>query len=164
MEKTVHITIKLPDGYSGAKYDEETHVVNFIRDEKYPVLSFEDALKDLNGETVYFIDSQGDIRESDFDFDFANLEEYGNTIYSYEEAEAFKALMNLRLIWHVCIRDWNPSDDQQVYYISRYDLSVNIGTRKFCKEPFIFPTEASAAKFIIMHKDLLYKIKTLWTI
>ena len=162
MEKTVNITVKLPDGYSGAKYDEETHVVNFIREEKYPVLSFEDALKDLSGETVYYIDSQGDIRDVDFDADFDDLEEYSNTIYSYEEAEAFKALMNLRLIWHACVGNWKPSNDMQYYYISQYGFEIRHVCKGICKEMFTFPTKESAEKFVDMHKELLDKIKTLF--
>lgn len=55
MEKTVNITITLPDGYTGAEYDEETHMVNFTKEEEYPVLSFEDALKKLDGRNIYII-------------------------------------------------------------------------------------------------------------
>lgn len=53
MEKTVNITITLPDGYTGAEYDEETHMVNFIKEE-YPVLSFKDAVKKIRWQVCIF--------------------------------------------------------------------------------------------------------------
>lgn len=159
MEKTVNITIKLPDGYSGAEYNEETHMVNFTKEEEYPVLSFEDALKKLDGRNIYYIGTRGDIRTADLDLGSVNIESLTNYIYSHDEAVAFDALMKLRLIWHVCVGDWMPSEDQLIYYISRYDLSVKVGTKRYCKEPFLFPTEGSAKKFVNTHKELLDKIK-----
>lgn len=159
MEKTVNITIKLPEGYTGAEYDEETHMVNFTKEEEYPVLSFKDALKKLDGRNIYYIGIHGDIRTANLDLGPVNIESFTNSIYSYDEADAFNAFMKLRLIWHVCVGDWTPDVDQMIYYISRYDLSVKIGTKRYCKEPFLFPTEESAKKFVNTHKGLLDKIK-----
>ena len=163
MEKTVNITITLPDGYTGAEYDEETHMVNFIKEE-YPVLSFKDAVKKLDGKYVFFLDTYSEMIKTRIDIDSIKFEKFEyyedeDIIYSYDEAIAFKALMKLRLIWHVCVGDWMPDVDQMIYYISRYDLSVKIGTKRYCKEPFIFPTEESAKKFVNTHKELLDKIK-----
>lgn len=163
MEKTVNITIKLPEGYSGAEYDEETHNLRFIKDE-YPVLNFADALASKEGQTVYYINGNSYVLDYTMkrSSDLVDINTYANTICSYDEAVAFRALIKLRFMRDVCVGDWKPSDNQIVYYISMSNFEVYRICKNICSELFVFPTKESAKEFVERNKELFDSVKVLF--
>lgn len=161
-EKTVNITITLPEGYSSAKYDKETQSVCFIKDE-YTVFDFKRALESKKGETVYYMSSDSDIQSLQLGHDdIADADTYANSICSYDEAVAFRALMQLRLMRNAYVRDWKPDDDKIVYYISMPDFEVCSTVKRICLGLFTFPTKDSATEFVKCNRGLFDKIKVLF--
>lgn len=162
MEKTVNITITLPEGYSGARYDKETQSVCFIKDE-YAVFDFKRALESKKGETIYYMCSDSDIQSLLLNHDdIADTGPYANSISSYDEAVAFRALMQLRLMRNAYVRDWKPDDDKIVYYISMYNFEVCSTVKHVCSSMFTFPTKESATEFVKCNRGLFNKIKVLF--
>lgn len=162
MEKTVNITITLPEGYSGAKYDKETKSVCFIKDE-YAVFDFKRALESKKGGAVYYISSDSDIQCLPLNHDdIADAGLYANSISSYDEAVAFRALMQLRLMRNAYVRDWKPGIDEMIYYISMPDFEVCSIVKRVCSSMFTFPTKESATEFVKCNRGLFNKIKVLF--
>lgn len=162
MEKTVNITIKLPEGYSGAEYDEETMSVRLIKDE-YAVFDFKRALESKKGETVYYMSSDSDIQCLMLNHDdIVGVDSYANSICSYAEAVAFRALMQLRFMRDVYVGDWKPDIDAMIYYISMPDFEVCSIIKRACSSLFTFPRKESAAEFVKLNKKLFDKAKVLF--
>lgn len=104
--------------------------------------------------------------EYDTEFDLARFSTSDrNFISSYEEAEAFLALMQLRQLRKVWVGDWKPdwtSVTNSKWCISLFDTNFLIEEYHNYEELMSFPTREMAQDFYKCFKGLIEKTKPLY--
>lgn len=102
--------------------------------------------------TIDITEAEGNYRDADED---------RNYYTSKQEAEAFLALMQLRQLRKVYVKDWKPNDKQQYYGIVPNINGLDIISYGFTNRSMSFPTKELAEQFLTNFKDLLEIAKPL---
>lgn len=123
--------------------------------DKYPVTNNE-AILSHNSVIITFEDFPNSSTERDPDVD-------RNFCTSLQEAEAFLALIQLRQLRKVYVKDWEPDwDNNDPKYCIICDINqFDILNFYHISGPLSFPTEELASQFLYNFKDLLEVAKPL---
>lgn len=87
-----------------------------------------------------------------------------NLIGSREEAEAFLALMQLRLLRKAWVGEWEPDYEDgttRIWYIFFYEEKPDVMCNCKSRRPLSFPTEVMTKKFLECFSDLIETAKPL---
>ena len=110
----------------------------------------------------YFINFSSNVYKSD---KVDELNEYSdkNSCKTEDEAEAFVAMMQLRMLWNAYVGSWRPDwrNDEIKFIICQKCNIITVDDRTRTSATFSFPTEELAKEFSKNFEDLLEKAKIL---
>ena len=151
------IEIKVPEGFE-AKYNPEENKIELVKKDSKP-RTWKEYCKNTSGRK-YFISIGGYIATSDTG---SIPEGCRHFISSEEEANAFLALMQLRLLRKAWVGDWEPdySETEETWHVRVWKNYIIEVVRNMASRPLSFPTEEMAKEFAECFKDLIGQAKIL---
>lgn len=156
MDKDVKVNV--PDGYE-AIWNEETGEIDVVRKSVKPK-SWEEYCESMNAsEVFYIINPYSEIMQQRYQFQHGSR----NLIGSWKEAEAFLALMQLRMLRKSWVGEWEPDwKDRSCKYIiivERGEFSIT--PTCYVSSPMSFPDLEMAKDFIKCFGELFETAKML---
>lgn len=152
------ITINVPDGYE-AKWNEETGEIDVVKKNVKP-RSWEEYCESRDAsEVFYVINPYSEIMQQRYQFEHGGR----NLIGSWEEAEAFLAMMQLRALRKSWVGEWEPDWEvrSEKYAIIQEVGKIVVTTSYRVSSPISFPDLDMANDFLGCFKELFETAKIL---
>lgn len=155
------IEIEVPEGFE-AKYNPEENKIELIKKYSKPK-TWEEYCNNNTAKGKYYIGGNSSIGYYKDD-DIIGIDVDRNLIASKKEAEAFLALMQLRILRRAWVGDWIPdyTDNKTAKWSIRASKNeFDIESYYLYSHPFSFPDREMAKEFMCHFKNLLEIAKPL---
>lgn len=127
--------------------------------------TWEEALLNFEGTTVYYIDNESKIQSGVLITDSVeDRKSLSNIIASREEAKAFRSLMKLRLIRKAWVGDFDTTSEE---YEAKYEIKLfanefRVEYTVLGRSLLSFPTKEMAEQFLDLFNNLLDETRPLF--